>query len=63
MNKIRVSQSRFIRELNKWVRYINSNPFDVLYITRNKKDMSVFISQENYEQINDKLTGILKCQN
>ena len=59
MNKIRVPQSRFRRELNKWLRYLENNPLDTIYVTRNKKDIGVMISPEQFHtlttgEINDK---------
>ena len=50
---VKIPLSRFAREMNQWMRYINNNPDAVIYITRNKLDYVVFMSPTLYESLVD----------
>ncbi len=47
--------SKFRRELNKWMRYINNHPDEVIHISRNKKRVGVIMSPELYNDYQGKI--------
>lgn len=51
MDKISVPHSRFRRELRKWMRFIENNPDEVVYITINKIEVELLISPEKFDLI------------
>lgn len=55
--------SRFRREMNKWMRYIDNNKEDVLFITRNKTIDGVITSPEWMENIQRELTDKILNEN
>lgn len=62
MDKILIPISRFRRELNKWMRFIENNPEEVLFLTRNKIKDGVITSPEWYEKVRKEIEeGILNA--
>ena len=51
-----VPLSRFRRELNSWMRFLDNESENTIYITRNNKVVYVAVSPLHYEN----LTGSLK---
>jgi len=56
---VKIPLSRFAREQNQWMRYINNNPDDVIYITRNKLDYVVVMSPKLYDSLVDDVNHII----
>ena len=54
---VNVPISRFRRELNSWMRFIDKNPENTIYITKNNKVVSVAVSPLHYERLTDDLKG------
>lgn len=50
-NEVTIPISRFRRELKKCMRFINKNPDNVIFITKNKINVGVVLSPERYESM------------
>ena len=50
---VHIPISRFRREINSWIRFIDKNPDNTIYITKNNKVISVVVSPMYYEKLTD----------
>lgn len=48
---IRIPISRLKRELRKWMRYIDNNPHEVLYISRDGDGVFVLMPEHEFERV------------
>ncbi len=48
---VNVPLSRFRRELNTWMRFLDNEPENTIYITRNNKVVYVTISYQHYQRL------------
>ena len=48
---VNIPLSRFRRELNSWMRFLDNEPENTIYITKNNKVVYVAISQLKYENL------------
>jgi len=53
LQEIDVAMSKFRREMNKWIRHINNNPYDVIIIHRSGLRIAAFMSPALYNEFND----------
>jgi hypothetical protein len=48
---VNVPISRFRRELNSWMRFLEKNPENTIYLTKNKKAVICVISPQQHENL------------
>lgn len=49
---VNIPISRFRRELNSWMRFLEKNPENTIYLTKNNKVVFSAISPEQHEKLN-----------
>ena len=49
--KVNVPLSRFRRELNSWMRFIDNNPENSIMLTRNNKVVAAVVSPSRYKEL------------
>jgi len=47
--EVKVPLSRFRRELNSWMRFIDENPHNSIILTRNKQVVAAVVSPSRYK--------------
>lgn len=49
--EVNVPLSRFRRELNSWIRFIDKNPENSIMLTRNNNVVAVVVSPSRYKEL------------
>lgn len=49
---VNVPISRFRRELNSWMRFLEKKPENIIYLTKNNKVVISVISPQQHERLN-----------